>query len=106
MVFKLQQLRYDHYFQTGYSTDTNRPLSTVEVYNPERDTWVSAASLVHPRRRFGIAVVNGVLYVAGGYDEDSIEWYDKDHDNWKVLEGTIVNRHDLTCLALPVPHCW
>ena len=78
----------------------------MEVYNPENNTWASVAPLVYPRRRFGIAVVNGVIYVAGGYGEDTMEWYDESNDQWKVIEGVSVNRHDLTCLALPVPQCW
>jgi len=94
------------YVVGGYETESNCPLNTVEVYNPENNTWASVAPLVYPRRRFGIAVVNGVIYVAGGYGKDTLEWYDESNDQWKVIEGASVNRHDLTCLALPVPQCW
>lgn len=93
-------------FSLGYDTENNCPLGTVEVYDPDNDTWSSIASLIHPRRRFGMAVVNGIIYVAGGYFEHSIEWYDEKNDQWRVYEGVTVNRHDFTCLALPVPHCW
>lgn len=93
-------------FSLGYDTENNCPLGTVEVYDPDNDTWSSIASLVHPRRRFGMAVVNGIIYVAGGYFEHSVEWYDEKNDQWRVYEGVTVNRHDFTCLALPVPHCW
>ena len=93
-------------FSLGYDTENNCPLGTVEVYDPDNDTWSSIASLIHPRRRFGMAVVNGIIYVAGGYFEHSVEWYDEKNDQWRVYEGVTVNRHDFTCLALPVPHCW
>lgn len=81
-------------------------MDTVEVYNPESDTWSSVASLVHPRQHLGTAVVNGVIYVAGGYNEYSVEWYNEEGDKWNVLEQVYVNRHHFACLALPVPHCW
>ena len=50
--------------------------------------------------------MNSVIYVAGGYGEDSVEWYDEENNQWRVIVGAAVGRHDLTCLALPVPHCW
>ena len=91
---------------TGYDTDSHCAVNTVEIYQPENDTWVSAASLNNPRRRFGIAVVNETIYVVGGYNEATVEQYDKQLNTWKVLEGITVNRHDCRCLALPVQECW
>ncbi|MCW4008593.1 MAG: kelch repeat-containing protein [Candidatus Bathyarchaeota archaeon] len=38
-----------------------------QVYDPETDTWTTATFMPTIRSDFGIAVVNDVLYVIGGY---------------------------------------
>ena len=45
----------------------NQVLSTVEVYDPARDSWSPAPPLPEPRHHHGAAAVNGKLYVIGGY---------------------------------------
>ena len=43
-----------------------QPLSTVEVYDPETDTWTKEADLSIPRSYLSASVVNGKIYAIGG----------------------------------------
>jgi len=45
------------------------PLPTVvnQVYDPKTDTWATATPMLANRSDFGVAVVNDILYVIGGY---------------------------------------
>ena len=89
----------------GYHAEERVALNTVELYCPEDNLWVGMSSLNYPRRRFGVAVVNGVLYVAGGCDQDTVEYFDLNSNKWIVVQGASVNRYDCTCFALPPPQC-
>jgi len=44
-------------------------LSTVFSYDPEEDQWVERAPMLTPRSYSGAAVVGGVIYVVGGYNQ-------------------------------------
>ena len=41
---------------------------TVERYSPVTDQWVMVAPLLSPRSGAGAAVLDGILYVCGGFD--------------------------------------
>ena len=41
--------------------------SVNRVYNPKTDTWATAGAMPTNRSDFGVAVVNDILYVIGGY---------------------------------------
>jgi N-acetylneuraminic acid mutarotase len=43
------------------------PLYTNQVYDPEKDSWMAGADIPTSRIAFGVAVVNDILYVLGGY---------------------------------------
>ena len=43
------------------------PLCTNQVYDPEKDSWVTGADIPTGRLSFGVAVVNDLLYVIGGF---------------------------------------
>lgn len=92
-------------FIKGYDTEERCPLNTVEVFTPSTDTWQSTCPLTVPRRRFGSAVVNGMMYVVGGYEEKSVEYYDEAKEKWVVINGLVINRFDCTCLAMQPPNC-
>ena len=68
-------------------------LSTVEVYDPKTNTWERLADMPTPRTRAGAAVVNGIIYVFGGYNGidnrlvnlkflDVVEAYNPQTDTW------------------------
>jgi N-acetylneuraminic acid mutarotase len=75
------------YYSNGSITGVN------EVYDPATDTWETKASIPTPRRGLGANVVNGKIYLIGGYVPDSSsstgfsilflnEVYDPAKDSW------------------------
>ncbi len=44
--------------------------STTKIYHPEDNTWVAGASMLSNRDRFGVGVVNDIVYVIGGQRVD------------------------------------
>jgi N-acetylneuraminic acid mutarotase len=66
-----------------------------EVYDPETDTWEIKEPIPTPRRGLGANVVNGKIYLIGGYVPDSSsstgfsvlslnEVYDPEMDSWTM----------------------
>ena len=52
----------------GDSTATpNDPFYTNQVYDPETDNWTSGAEIPAKRFSFGVAAVDDLIYVIGGY---------------------------------------
>ena len=56
-------------------------LSTVEVYDSQTNTWQRVADMPTPRTNAKAAVVNGTIYVFGGYNSK-----DKFLQNWKMAD--------------------
>jgi len=44
------------------------PKATNEVYDPAADTWMSKTHMVYARSKAAGSVVNGKIYIIGGYD--------------------------------------
>jgi DNA-binding CsgD family transcriptional regulator/N-acetylneuraminic acid mutarotase len=42
--------------------------SVLEVYDPKTDTWTAGAALPEPRAAYALAMLNGRLYLFGGWD--------------------------------------
>ena len=42
-------------------------LSSLEMYEPDSDSWIERRPMPTPRDRIGVAAVDGKLYVAGGF---------------------------------------
>ncbi len=67
--------------------------TTVEVYDPETDTWSSLPDMPTPRRDAHVHEINGKLYVIGGHDQvswvDILEVYDPETNSWesRATEG-------------------
>ncbi|XP_017338787.1 kelch-like protein 10 [Ictalurus punctatus] len=61
-------------------------LQSVEAYNPHTNSWRMLASMFNPRRNFGVEVMDGRLYVVGGYSDESTTtncaYYDEENDDW------------------------
>ena len=63
-------------------------LSTVEVYNPAKDTWMNKADMPTERNGHSTSVVNGKIYVIGGMSDRNasiykvVEVYDPATDTW------------------------
>ena len=74
--------------------------NTVEVYDPKEDSWErSVASMNCGRRCLGVAVVNDLIYVVGGRVTNTIECYDEDKDEWKIV-GSVNSCCNFGCVAL------
>ena len=63
-------------------------LPTVEMYDPDTDTWTPRADMPTPRNT-SACVVDGKIYVIGGTSDkvksfrlDTVEVYDPDTDTW------------------------
>ena len=80
-------------------------LSTVEVYDPKTNSWEQVADMPTPRTSTETAVVNGTIYVCGGYNGidnravnlkflDIVEAYDPQTDTWTRKQGMSVSRVD------------
>ena len=57
----------------------NRPLSTVEAYDPATDTWTKKADMPTPRDSLSTSAVNGFIYAIGGWSglhRSTVESYD------------------------------
>ncbi|KPP67355.1 kelch-like protein 18-like, partial [Scleropages formosus] len=78
----------------GY--DGQSRLSTVEVYNPETDTWTQVASMNSQRSAMGTVVLDGHIYVCGGYDGksslSSVECYSPETDRWTMVTEMSASR--------------
>ena len=77
-------------YVVGGTQDIPGPVSvfaTLEVYDPVTDTWTTKASLPAPRHSMASAVIDGKLYLAGGFNvaDESVATllvYDPDTNTW------------------------
>lgn len=80
-------------------------LSTVEVYDPKNNSWERVADMPTPRTSTEATVINGTIYVCGGYNGidnravnlkflDIVEAYDPKKDTWTRKQGMSVSRVD------------
>ena len=78
-------------------------LSTVEVYDPQRNMWHRGADMPTPRSNPETAVVDGIIYVFGGYNGidnramnikflDIVEAYDPQNDTWTRKQDMSASR--------------
>ena len=78
-------------------------VSTVEVYDTQTNTWQRVADMPTPRTNAKAAVVNGTIYVFGGYNSkdrflqnwkmaDHVEAYDPLTDTWTRKKEMPVSR--------------
>jgi N-acetylneuraminic acid mutarotase len=73
----------------------DHPLSSVERYDPETDTWSAVAALNMCREFASCVVLDGRLHVLGGTNEQSIlsvERYDATTDAWEVVPAMELTR--------------
>uniref|UniRef100_A0A3P8RSS0 Kelch-like family member 18 n=1 Tax=Amphiprion percula TaxID=161767 RepID=A0A3P8RSS0_AMPPE len=77
----------------GY--DGQSRLSTVEVYNPETDSWTRVSSM-NSQPPWETVVIDGRIYVCGGYDGksslNSVECYAPETDRWTVVAEMSASR--------------
>ncbi|XP_033024292.1 kelch-like protein 23 [Lacerta agilis] len=87
------------YLVGGQSTVT-------DCYDPEQNVWKQKADMIERRMECGAAVVNGCIYVTGGYSSSkgsylqNIEKYDPECDTWEIVGNlpSSMRSHGCVCL--------
>lgn len=51
-------------------------MQQVEKYDPDTREWTVIEPMQHSRVSFAATVLNGKVYVCGGWDNNSVEVYD------------------------------
>ncbi len=76
------------YVVGGSTVGDVHEVGTVEIYDIKADTWTTGAPMPTPRE-CALAVKDGVIYAAGGYDGAkaiaTVEAYDIASDAWRTL---------------------
>ena len=89
-------------FVVGGLDGQNAALRSGEVYEPSTNAWNFIASVNQPRRDFGLGVIQGMMFVFGGGGTNTIECYDSNADEWKIVgkSGYEVEYFPFVCCAL------
>jgi DNA-binding CsgD family transcriptional regulator len=73
-------------FVPGGRTADGSVTTVLEAYDPQRDRWETLAPLPEPRASYGLAAVEGKLYLFGGSDGNGpraeVWQYSPDNDEW------------------------
>jgi N-acetylneuraminic acid mutarotase len=75
--------------------NTRQADSSVDVFDPASNTWGSVTSMHTRLRNFGVAVLDGKIYVLGGYQdswltmENDAEVYDLASDTWTAIPSLL-----------------
>jgi N-acetylneuraminic acid mutarotase len=73
--------------------------SAVQVYNIKNKTWTTKTSMPTKRAKMGSVLLDGKVYVVGGYDGDkylnTVEVYDIATDSWTVKNNFPVKVQDV-----------
>ncbi len=89
-VFQIGGEGYDCYGRTSYHYSS-------ECYNPASSTWVPLKNMSCGRSTSAVEVLNGKLYVIGGYSDDGIpknsaECYDPIANKWTSISPMKLKR--------------
>ena len=64
-----------------------QPMSRVDCYDPDTNTWSQMANMNIARRGHGLVSLHGRLYAIGGGEYvDSVEVFDPDNNTWTLLQ--------------------
>lgn len=88
----------------GEGSGTNY-LASVDVYNPETDTWKTAASMPTARAFFGASLgSDGRIYAIGGYNDTgylrTVEAYDPSRNDWSAVAPLEIARAGLAVASV------
>lgn len=72
----------------GGASDSNVPLSTVEIYNPETNTWSTGQDKPIPTSKVSAVTIGGLIFVPGGETANHkpsniLEAYNPESDSWE-----------------------
>ena len=91
-------------WEGNIATCLGNMLSTVEAYDPAKDRWTRKADMPTPRTLSAIAVVDGIIYVIGGWNDpwvlSTVEAYDPAADRWTRKADMPTARYQLAACAI------
>jgi N-acetylneuraminic acid mutarotase len=92
------------YVMGGAGAD-NKPVGSVQVYDPATGTWAARANMPTPRALFGAGVVGGTIYAVGGTTRGLdklavVEAYDTARDTWTRKADMPTPRNALSTAAV------
>jgi len=94
----------DKLYVIGGAGIDRTPLTSVEVYDGASDSWTLVPDMSYPRQDATCAVIDGLIYVVGGFDGkeslDSVEVLDPACGEWSRL-GDMCDRRQ-GCAAAAV----
>ena len=73
-------------YVTGGMDDDCQPMSSVDCYDPDTNTWSQVADMNMARRGHSLVSLHGRLYAIGGYRVDTVDVYDPGNDTWTLLQ--------------------
>jgi N-acetylneuraminic acid mutarotase len=83
------------------------PLDIVEIYDPLTDTWTNGTPMPQKNSHFGGAVVDGKIYIIGGWDHQSpptyynnVYVYDPVTDTWQEKTAMPTSRARMGMVAV------
>ena len=83
--------------------------TSIERYDLRTDTWSQIGHMGGRRLQFGVAVIDGVLFVVGGRDGlktlNLVECYDPRKRCWTLMPPMATHRHGLGECYDPRKHC-
>ena len=102
-------LRGKIYLTGGYVVGTHTNTSSLEVYDPQTDTWAAGPPMRVARAYHGMAVLGDKIFVAGGTDDpasdsqaglSSVEVFDPSTESWSERAPMMTRRSSFTLTAL------
>jgi len=96
----------DNVYILGGQANDPEPVKTVERYNPADNSVTPVKDMLFPRMNFGAAVLQGKIYVVGGFISMSskqfianVEAFDPSADTWIVRKELPKPRHSFAVCA-------
>ena len=75
------------YVTGGHGGDGIWPMSSVDCYDPDTNTWSQMANMNNVRGGHCLVSLHGRLYAIGGNrGVNSVEVYDPDNNTWTLLQ--------------------
>ena len=86
-------------YAIGGSDHKEHSSNSVEAYDPSKNKWIQTVTPMNEGRRcLGVAVVNNNIYVVGGRIVNTIEYYDSQKNEWKIV-GSVNSQCNFGCVA-------
>lgn len=93
-----------HIYAVGGLTKSGDAVSTVEIYDPEKDEWQMGQAMSMLRSRVGVAVLHGKLFAFGGFNGherlSTVEVFDPETKKWSQRNTMMCKRSAVGVAAL------